>query len=96
MDGTYISAIKTARGMKQGKLNLVTNDNKASGSIEIMGMRSNFTNGTIDGNTCKFSGTFRSFFGSVSYEAIGTLTGDEMKLIANTSKGKFEFTGKKQ
>lgn len=96
MDGTYLSTIKTPLGTKQGRLILVTNDNKLSGSIEAMGMRSTFTNGTIDGNTCKFSGAFKSFMSYISYEATGTVIEDEMKLVANTNKGKFEFVGKKQ
>lgn len=96
MDGTYIATVRTPFGTKQGRLILTTNNGKLSGSIGIMGMQSNFTEGTIIGNTCKFSGIFRSRMGRIQYEATGILNENEMKLTANTSRGLFEFIGKKQ
>lgn len=96
MDGTYISKIKTPMGVIDGKLVLKTEGNSISGNIEAMGMKSSFNKGIVNGNTCKFSGIIKSFIGNISYEAIGTINGNEMRVVANTNKGRFEFIGTKQ
>lgn len=96
MEGIYKSTIKTPMGNIEGKLILKTNGNNVSGSIEAMGMKSCFTNGIVNGSTCKFSGTITSFIGNITYEAMGTVTGNQMKLVANTNKGRFEFVGIRQ
>jgi len=95
MDGIYFVTMKTPIGEMQGEITIITNNNKIKGNIKSMGMNSNFSNGIINGDVVKFSGIINSIIGNISYEAVGTIENGNIKLVANTNKGRFEIIGKK-
>lgn len=96
MDGIYMSRIKTPMGEVNGKLILKVQGNSLSGTIEALGMKSDFTGGKVVQNKCQFSGVIRTMMGNISYEANGELKGNVLKVMAKTNMGNFEFTGERK
>lgn len=83
-------------GQIEGKLILKTQGNSLSGSITALGMKSDFTGGTIMGNQCQFAGVIQTMMGNIQYEAKGTVQNGKMNLSAKTNMGNFEFVGERQ
>lgn len=95
LDGTYVGSVDTPMGKVSGKVKISTSGNTATGLLEVMGMKSEFTNGIVNGNTCTFKGNFKSMLGSIKYEVTGILEGNTLNITANTNKGKFTLQGKR-
>lgn len=95
MDGLYELNLKNNRRSIDGKLKLVTNENKLSGYIEVMGKRYEFNNGTIDGNKFSVYGSFRSVMRNVRYCAQGEVVNDSINIYLKTNMGSFNLQGKK-
>lgn len=95
LDGTYVGSVDTPMGKVDGKVSLVTSGNMATGVIEVMGMKSSFSNGVVRGNTCTFTGEFKTMLGKITYEVTGALQGEILNITVNTNKGQFSLQGKK-
>ena len=95
LDGTYVGSVETPMGKVNGKVSIFTRGNTASGILEVMGMKSEFTNGKVEGNVCTFKGVFKYMLGSIKYEVSETVEGDILNITANTSKGQFILRGKR-
>lgn len=95
LDGTYVGSVDTPMGKVSGKVSIATNGNTATGTLEVMGIKSDFTNGVVNGNMCTFKGSFKSMLGSIQYEVSGKLDGDILNITANTNKGQFILKGKR-
>lgn len=93
---TYIANIPTPIGKVKGKLTLEQQGEKLSGKIEAMGMQSKFSNGSIKGKECIFSGIIHTLVGAITYQATGKLEGDRIVIKAKTNKGEFTLEGKRQ
>lgn len=95
MDGLYELGLKTPRGSINGSLKLVTNDNKLSGYIEVMGKRYELYNGTIDGNKFMITGNFKVALRNIRYNVQGEVINDKINIYARTNMGNFNLQGRK-
>ncbi len=95
MDGLYEISLKTPRGAINGNLKLVTNDNKLSGYIEVMGKRYELCNGSIDGNKFMINGNFKVALRNIRYNVQGEVLNDKINIYARTNMGSFNLQGKK-
>ena len=95
MDGIYIIQTNTPMGVIDGKIALKTIGQKVEGNLQIMGMNGNFQGIKKTENICEFSGKLNTILGSIQYNVIGELIGEELKITANTSKGEFRLIGKR-
>lgn len=96
IDGLYDCKMKTQMGEISGKITLETNGNDLSGIVETMGMKNRFSGGKLNGNTCVFEGSFKTILGSIKYNIKGEVQGNNLKIIADTNKGKFEIIGERR
>ena len=95
LDGTYQISLSSPIGPLNGTLSLITNGNNVQGILETMGMKSNFSGLKIANDKCKFSGNFNTPMGKISYNAIGSVSSNNLTLDINTSQGNLKLVGKK-
>lgn len=60
-----------------------------------MGVKNNFTGGTVENNKFAFNGEFKTPIGQITYEVLGIVQGDNLDIYAETNKGRFKINGKK-
>ena len=95
VDGCYRLAIQTPMGPIDGKVTLKSNGNNLMGTLECMGMKNSFNNGTVNGNQCSFSGNFNTPMGEISYQVKGVVKGDILAVNVQSNKGSFQLQGKR-
>ncbi len=95
MDGLYKVNLNTKMGDIEAIINIVTNNNELSGYIEMMGNKTNFSGGKINGNNLSISGKAKAGFITIKYDIQGKIQQDELVINAKTNMGSFETIGKK-
>ena len=95
IDGNYLCRMDTPMGEIKGNVKLQTKGEELYGTIEIMGMKQSFSGGKVSGNQCVFKGESKSMIGTITYEIVGKVVQDNIEIIANTNKGKFNIKGKR-
>lgn len=95
MDGIYITQVNTPMGVIDGKIALKTVGQKVEGNLQLMGMNGNFQGIKKGENICEFSGKLNTILGSIQYNVIGELIGEDLKITATTNKGEFKLIGKR-
>ncbi len=93
IEGTYELTLNTPMGNIPSKVRLWQEKESLSGSIEMMGGKSYFNNGKIDGNKCIFSGHFNTPMGEINYNILGIAEGNKLIIFAETNKGRFKLEG---
>lgn len=68
-DGTYDVALRSPLGLKMGTLALSLQGGMLKGSFTFFGKENPITAGTVDGNTCVFSGNIVTAAGEREYKA---------------------------
>lgn len=63
--------------------------------MEMMGSKSYFNGGKVEGNKCIFSGEFNTPMGNISYNILGIVEGDKLNIFAETNKGRFKLEGRR-
>lgn len=95
MDGTYKVNLQTKMGNIDAKVKLITNGNELSGYIEVMGNKSEFSGGRVEGNNCYLSGKIKSMLMKINYDLHGELKEDTLYIKAKTNMGDFNMEGKR-
>lgn len=95
MDGLYKIDLNTKMGNLEGLINIVTKDNVLSGYIEIMGNKTEFSGGKVEGNNLFIKGKAKAGFITIKYEIQGEVKQDTLLIKAKTNMGSFETVGKK-
>ena len=96
IDGNYDIIMKTPVGPKSGELSIVTENDFASGTLNILGSINVFTKGQIKGNRCSFSGEIKTAMEKVAYVAECVFDNGQLTALAKTAKGDMPITGIKQ
>lgn len=95
MDGLYKINLNTKVGDLEGLIYILTKDNNLSGYIEIMGNKTEFSGGKVEGNNLFIKGKARAGLITIKYEIHGEVKQDTLLIKANTNMGSFETIGKK-
>lgn len=95
IDGNYDLSIPTPMGAINGKVALKSNGNQLMGTLECMGMKNNFNNGTVNGNQCNFSGALNTPLGNIEYHVTGMLQGSILHVDVQSNKGNIKLQCKK-
>lgn len=95
MDGLYKINLNTKMGSLDGLINIVTKDNNLSGYIEIMGNKTEFSGGKVEGNNLFIKGKAKAGFITIKYEIQGEVKEDTLLIKAKTNMGSFETVAKK-
>lgn len=95
LDGKYNLKMNTQMGAISGNLSLKTEGNALKGTLETMGMKNDFSGGTVEGNKCNFSGEFKTMIGNITYDITGVLEGEKLNIYANTNNGEISIVKEK-
>ena len=95
MDGIYEIKVNTPMGIMGGKLYLKQSGNSITGTLEMMGKKSNLTEGRVQGNKCCFSGEFKNNAINIKYDIAAELEGKILNIYAKTNMGEFKLQGTK-
>ena len=87
---------KLPRDKKTVSYTHLTQNGNLSGSLDAMGMRTEFQNGRIHANQCEFEGIVKTPFGSFPYSVTGNDRGSQIILEVKTEKGNFKIVGDKK
>lgn len=90
----YSITMKTPFGIQQGKLTFKINGNSLSGTLDGMGTKTEFHNGTFNGNNFEFSGQIKNLLTRIQYVAKGIINSNMLSGSVNTKYGVFSVTGK--
>ncbi len=92
-DGAYNIKVKTPMGSQKGTLRIKTDGNAFSGSIENKIGVSNFSGGTIAGNTLTWNAETKTPLGAMAVTYTATIQGDKISGEAKTPFGKAPMEG---
>lgn len=95
MEEKYKIQLNTKMGDIDGIISIVTNGGSLSGYIELMGNRTEFSGGEVNGNKLHIKGKARAGFITIKYDIFGVKKQDTLEIKANTNMGAFETIGKK-
>lgn len=95
MNGLYKINLNTKVGDLEGLIYILTKDNNLNGYIEIMGNKTEFSGGKVDGNNLFIKGKARAGLITIKYEIHGEIREDMLIIKANTNMGSFATIGKK-
>lgn len=95
MDGMYKIELNTKMGKIDGIINIITKGNELSGYLEIMGNKTEFSGGKVEGNSLYIKGKAKAGFITIKYDIQGEVKQDTLVIKANTNMGAFETIGKK-
>lgn len=95
IDGKYDIIMKTPMGAKKGTAILHVNGNSVSGCLDVLGNSNTFENGTVNRDSCTFSGELKTAMGKIAYVVEGNVDGDTLTGTSKTKKGDFKITGKR-
>lgn len=95
MDGIYKLNLKTQMGDLDGFINIVTKDKNLSGYIELMGNKTEFSGGKVEGNNLYINGKAKAGFITIKYDIHAEVKEDTLIIKAKTNMGSFETVAKK-
>lgn len=95
MGELYKINLNTQMGNLEGLINIVIKNNELSGYIEIMGNKTVFSGGKVNGNKLYINGKAKAGFITIKYDIEGEIKQDELLIKAKTNMGSFETVGKK-
>jgi hypothetical protein len=95
MDGLYEFNIKSPMGNMKALVKLITNGGILSGYVDVMGKRSEFNNGVVNGNNLSMKGSFSAGMMNLQYTIVGNVQGDILNISAQTNIGNFNLQGKR-
>ena len=96
IDGTYIIEMDTPLGHKSGKVDLRTEESAVFVSFQAPIIGKQRVEGRLAGDSFTIEGSFKSLLtGKVPYTLRGTVTGDDLRIHIDSSKGSFDVTGKR-
>ena len=95
MDGLYEFNIQSPMGNIRALVKLITKGNTLSGFIDVMGKRSEFNNGFVNGNQLSISGKISAGIANIQYDISGNVQGNTLNLVAKTNMGNFNLQGTK-
>ena len=93
MDGLYEFNIKSPMGNIKALVKLIPNGNILSGYIDVMGKRSEFNNGVIQGKNLSLKGNLSAGMMKIQYTIMGNVNGNILNLSAQTNMGNFNLQG---
>lgn len=94
IDGSYSIQIDTPFGRKPGSVTLRTEGDTVLADIDAPVIGKQTTEGKVDGDTFTAEGTFKlKLVGKVTYSLRGEVTGDDLHIAINSSKGHFDLSG---
>ena len=94
VDGTYTIHIDTPFGKKPGTVNLRTQGDTVFADIDAPVIGKQSTEGKVDGDTFTAEGTFKlRLVGKVTYSLRGEVSGDDLNIVIDSSKGNYELSG---
>lgn len=93
LDGTYKVTVQTPMGAQQGKLTVTTSGDTFSGCLETASGTSDFSGGSISGNTLQWRAETKTPLGAfdVGYKAV--IEGDNLTGKAETPFGSAPMKG---
>lgn len=94
-DGTYTVTVKTPMGDQQGKLTIKTSGDTFSGSMETPSGSSDFSDGSISGNTLQWRAQTKTPMGAFDVGYKVTIEGDKLTGEAETPFGSAPLEGAK-
>lgn len=95
MDGMYKIELDTKMGKIDGIINIVTKNNELSGYLDIMGNKTEFSGGKVNGNNLSINGKAKAGFITIKYDITGEIKQNELLIKAKTNMGAFETVAKK-
>ena|SRR4030042_1792988 len=96
IDGTYKIEIDTPMGKQEATLNLKTDGDKLSGTTESAFGKTDFSGGTVSGDTVAFSMEISSPMGNMKLDYSGKVSGNDISGSVKAGDfGSSPFKGKK-
>jgi len=93
IDGDWNIAVNSPMGKQESKLSFQSDGSTITGTASAQGQTQAISNGTIDGDTVKWSASITTPF-PMTLEFTGTLAGDSLDgSVKAGSFGSFPFTG---
>ncbi len=93
MDGIYKINLNTKMGNLEGLIYINTKDNNLNGYIEIMGNKTEFSGGKVEGNNLYIKGKAKAGFITIKYDIQGEVKQNQLLIKAKTNMGSFETIG---
>ena len=93
MDGLYEFNIQSPMGNIKALIKIITSGNSFSGYVDVMGKKSEFRNGIINGNNLYISGNIATKMINIKYNISGFVQGNVLNLSAQTNMGNFNLQG---
>lgn len=94
IDGTYTIKVDTPLGKRPGTVILKTKGNVVYADINAPVVGKQTTEGTVKGDSFTTEGTFKlKLFGKVTYKLNGTVAGDNLHIVIDSSKGQIKLDG---
>ena len=95
MDGIYKLNLNTQMGILDGFINIVTTNDNLSGYIEIMGNKTEFSGGKVEGNNLFINGRAKAGLITIKYDIQAQVQGKALIIKAKTNMGSFETIAQK-
>lgn len=95
LDGTYTVTVQTPMGAQKGKLTINASGNTFSGTMETASGTSDFSGGSISGNTLQWRAETKTPMGAFDVGYKATIDGDKLTGEAETPFGSAPMEGKK-
>jgi hypothetical protein len=92
IDGTFNISMKTPMGMQEGTITFNPNGDKFTGTIVVF-KKTTEMNGIISGNSFEIDANIKIILGSTKSHVTGTVDGDNLTAMADTTYGKMSITG---
>ena len=93
IEGKYKLRLNTPMGEIKGNLELKMQNRELYGVLDVMGGKSQFKGGKVEGNKFIFKGDFNTPLGLINYSLLGIVEGDKLDIYAETNKGRFKLEG---
>lgn len=93
LEGKYKLKLNTPMGDITGNLELKMQNKELFGVLEVMGGKSQFKGGKVEGNKFVFKGEFNTPMGTINYSILGIVDGNKLDIYAETNKGRFKIDG---
>lgn len=89
----YNIALRTPLGIRNGTMDIQIHGKKASGMMHILNGSEPFLGCIEDSGKCSFTGKLVTLMRTIPYQAIGTITKDNVELSLVGDRESFRLTG---
>ncbi len=95
LDGRYALNATTPMGPQKGFINIKTEGNALTGTMEMLNGVFDIAAGTCDGDSCAFETTVKAFGMTFKFKCEATVDGDKIKLSMTNPMAKVSAEGER-